>query len=118
LDAGGGGAAHIIEFPGLGIDVIFGVIAVQFFAANEVFEVDVAAGLGIAGFGVVIQFVGLQQHIRGLQAHGAAKVADGSFGVLSDGLNVNVVGVGGTGVKRANFDVGISAGGNLRKGSG
>ncbi len=118
MDAGVGGAGDVVEFSGLGVDVIFGVVAVQFFAANEVFEVDVAAGFGVAGFGVVIEFVGAQQHVRSFQAHGAAQVADGAFGVLGYGFDMNVVDVGGVRVKRADFDVRIGAGGILLNGSG
>ncbi len=94
MDAGGGGAGDVVELSGLGVDVVFGVVAVQFFAADEVLEVDVAAGFGVAGFGVVIELIGAQQHVGGFQADGAAEVADGAFGVLGDGLDVNVVDVG------------------------
>jgi hypothetical protein len=53
-----------------------------------------------------------------LEAHGAAQVTDWAFGVLGDGLDVNVVDVGGVGMKGADFDVRVGTGGILLDGSG
>jgi len=78
----------------------------------------VAARLGIAGVGVVIHLVRTKQHVGGFETNAAAKMPDRALSFLGDGLDVNVLGVGGTRAERPDFEVGIGAGGILGDGCG
>jgi hypothetical protein len=71
--------------------------------------VDMAARFCVAGFRVVIQLVGAQQHIGGLHPDVPSKVPDRSYGVLRDGFNMHMLRVGGAGAGRGNLLIGIRA---------
>ena len=58
-------AAHVVEDAGLGVDVVFGAIAVELGPVQEIFIADVAPRLHVAGVVVVIHRVGIQLLVDG-----------------------------------------------------
>lgn len=111
LDAGSRRPAYGIEFSSLLVDVVFGIVAVQFFAAVEVLEVNVAAGLDVSGVRVIVDLVGLELHIVGFDQGRAPEVAPRPLGFLGDGANKDVPRIRGAGPGGTNPLIGIGTDG-------
>jgi len=87
------------------------MVAVELLAADEVFEVNVAASLDVAGIGVVVDLIGLDLHFTGFDERRAAKVAQRSLGFLGDGANADASGIRCAGLNGTNPLIGIGTDG-------
>ena len=82
LDAGGRSSVDVVEFSGLGLGVVLRTVAIQFLAVSEALVMNFAASHGLMGRLVVIDLVGCEQRILGLDPRISAKVQYFPIGFL------------------------------------
>src|SRR5262249_2928254 len=68
-----------VEFAGFLIEVVFDAFAIHLFATRKVFKMNVSASFDVAGVLVVIDFVGLDLHIRCIDDSIASEMVPGTI---------------------------------------
>ena len=81
------GAADVVELARFVVQVVLRSGCLQFFAANEMREPDIPAGFGVRRCLVVVDLVGLENHVRGLYLGVSAEVVHGAKLLLIDCAN-------------------------------
>ena len=75
----------------MSFQIVFGTIAKENLATGEVFIMNMAASLGLAGLRVVVDLVRFQQQVRGLEFHAAAQESLIAQHFLGDAADDDVV---------------------------
>src|SRR5579885_2123997 len=80
---------HNVEFAGLVVGVVFGVIAVDHVSTGILFEMNMPASRRDLRIVVKIDFVGRQQRLVCFYTYGASQVSDRAFYILRSRADAN-----------------------------